>query len=199
MDGTAAPPVPAHPQPEWVKRRRISAADFHRMGEAGILRADDRVELIEGELIAMSPIGRAHVARVMVISQLLFARAAGRCVVSVQMPVRLNDYSEPEPDLALVQGPPQRYLEALPRAADTFLLIEVADTTLAYDTTVKAALYGRSGVAEYWVVDLAARVIRLHREPNETGYAAVRQAAPDEVLEPVLLPGLRLPVADLLA
>lgn len=199
MDGTASPPQPATPPPDWVPRRRLSVRDYHAMGEAGILRREDRVELIEGELIEMSPVGAPHVARLMVMNELLAPQLAGRAVVSVQSPIHLGEFNEPEPDIALVRPPARRYLDALPAPADIFLLIEVADSTLRYDSTVKAALNARHGIAEYWVVDIAGGAVLLHRGPTEQGYSEARRATVGETLEPLALPGLRLAVADMLA
>jgi Uma2 family endonuclease len=196
MDGHAPLPAPLHPQPDWVKRRRLDVAEYHRMAEAGILRPEDRVELIEGELIAMSPAGGAHILRVMRLNRLLGAAVGDRALVSVQSNVRLGEFSEPEPDLALVR--PTYDGAAPPLAAELLLVIEVSDSSLRYDRTTKAALYAQHGIAEYWIVDVAAKAVTVHRAPREGAYAWIRQVAPEDVVEPVLLPGLRLAVADLL-
>ena len=200
MDGIASPPTQAPSQPDWVPRYRISADIYQRMGAAGLFPPDARVELIEGELLAMSPVGTPHVMRVMHLNELLSAAVRGRALVSVQSPIRLSDFSEPEPNVALVHRPANRYAEGLPKPDDIFLLIEVSDSTLLYDKTVKAALYARHGIAEYWIVDVTGPgALIVHRDPKDGAYTVVRDAAPDETLEPLLLPGLRLPVADLLA
>lgn len=199
MDGTASPPQPAPPQPDWVPRRRLTVRDYHAMGEAGILRREDRVELIEGELIAMSPVGVPHAAQLLVMSELLAPQLVGRAVVAMQNPIRLGDFSEPEPDIALVRPPGRRYVDALPVPADVFLLIEISDTTLRYDSTVKAALYAKHGIVEYWIIDIAGHAVLVHRAPTAEGYAETRRATAGETLEPLALPGLRLAVADMLA
>jgi len=199
MDGPTRRAVALPPQPDWVPRRMIHVDDYHRMGEAGILRREDRVELIEGELIAMSPFASPHMMRVIVMTHLLVGACAERALVSVRMSVRLGEYSEPEPDFALVSPAWSHAPKAPPKPEHLFLVIEVSDTTLRYDETVKAALYARHGIAEYWIVDVAANTLIVHREPTEDGYLLKRTAKPDEVLEPILLPGLRLAVADILA
>lgn len=199
MDGHTPREVALHPQPDWVKRRRLGVSEYHRMAEAGILGPEDRVELIEGELIEMPAMGVPHILRAMKLNRLLSAIIGDRAVLSARVPTRLGRFSEPEPDFALVRP---AYLEgatAPPRPEDVFLLIEVSDSTLRYDRTTKAALYARYGIAEYWIVDIQANAVLLHREPRAEGYAVTRQAAPDEMLEPVLPPGLRIGVGDMLA
>ncbi len=198
MDGPTTRAAALHPQPDWVKRRRLDVTEFYRMAEAGILRAEDRVELIEGELIEMPPMGMPHIVRVMKLTRLLVLAAGERAVVSAQIPARLGQFSEPEPDFALVRPGFLDDGTTPPTPADIFLLIEVSDTTLRYDRTTKATLYARYGIVEYWIVDVQNNAVILHREPGEDGYLVTREAAREEVLEPVLLPGLRLPVADLL-
>jgi hypothetical protein len=199
MDGALATPDASGPQPDWVPRRRLTVQDYHRMGEAGILGRDDRVELIEGELVAMSPVGGPHIVRVMKLTRLLVGAVGDRAIVSVQSPIRLGGFSEPEPDLALVRLPAERYLASPPTPPDIFLVMEVADTTLRYDSAVKAALYARHGIAAFWLLDLAAGTVLLHGTPRDGGYADIMPAATDAVLEIAGLPGLQLPVRALLA
>jgi Uma2 family endonuclease len=135
-----------------VKRRRFTVHDYHRMGEAGILHEDDRVELIEGELVEMTAIGTRHFSCVNRLNRLLVMHVGDDAIVSVQNPVRLNEYNEPQPDLTVIR--PRDYLESLPKPEDVLLLIEVSDTTLAYDRGVKLPLYARAGIREVWIVDL---------------------------------------------
>jgi hypothetical protein len=199
MDGAATAPAPTTaPQPDWVPRRRLDVRDYHRMAEAGILRAEDRVELIEGELIAMSPVGGPHMVRAMTLTHLLVRAVGDRAVVSVQNPIRLGDLSEAQPDLALLRPPAARFAGGPPTPADVLLLIEVADSTLRYDSAVKAALYARHGVGEYWVLDVEGGGVIVHRDPRAEGYASVRRAGPGDALEIAAVPGLGLPVAAVL-
>jgi Uma2 family endonuclease len=199
MDGQVARAVSLNPQPDWVPRLKIHVDDYHRMAEAGILSHDDRVELIEGELIAVSPFATPHMMRVIVMNRLLVGACADRALLSVQMSVRLGEYSEPEPDFALLSPDWAQAPKAPPKPEHVFLVVEVSDSTLRYDRTVKAELYARYGVAEYWIVNVVAGEVIVHRGPSADGYRNVRVAAADEVLELVALPGLRLAVADILA
>jgi Uma2 family endonuclease len=176
----------------WVARRPITVADYHRMGEAGILTERDRVELIEGELVAMSPIGSYHHGTVNKLNHSLVSAVGERAVVSVQGPVRLDDLSEPEPDFALLKPRPDFYRDAHPEPADVLLLIEVADTSLSYDRDVKRVLYARHAIPEFWIVDLNAGVVEVCRVPGADGYASVERVCRDGVLEPELLPGIRI-------
>lgn len=182
----------------WVPRRRLTVAEYYRMGEAGILTRDDKVELIEGQLVAMSPIGSGHSGTVIGLNHLLVQAVGGRALVAVQCPVRLDDESEPQPDFAVLKPRPDAYRTAHPRPADVLLLIEVADSSLAYDRTVKRALYARHGIPELWIVDLAAGEVEVCREPRGEGFENVTRTARGAVLEPALLPGAAIPVAGIL-
>ena len=150
-------------------RHLISVDAFHRMGETGILGPQDRVELIDGEIIDMSPIGVLHAAIVDVLAR-HFGRRAGELVfVRCQNPLRLDDISEPEPDIAILRPRADFYMTAHPGAADVLLVIEVADTSLAYDLGTKVPLYARHGIPEVWVIDAATRHTRVFRRPVGNG------------------------------
>jgi Uma2 family endonuclease len=198
MDRPAAPTAEDIASPSWVPRRRITVADFYRMAEVGIIGERDRIELIEGELIEMSPVGAPHINSINALTHLLVRGADGRAIVSIQNPVRLSARTQPQPDIALIRPDSPNYRKTPPLAEDVFLLIEIAAASLRYDVGVKAGLYARHGIPEYWVVDLEARCVLLHREPSQLGYAQRREAKADEVLEPLLLPGLRVAVAEML-
>lgn len=173
--------------------------DYHRMTEAGILSADERTELIEGVVVTMSAIGTPHFVAVLLLDQLLRNAVGTRAVVSVQGPVRLPPRSEPQPDLALLRPPAGRYRAALPGPADLFLLVEVSDSTLARDRDVKAPLYAAHGIPEYWLVDLDARKVLIHREPlrAERRWQSVQPVGADAVLDLATLPGAAVPLAGL--
>ncbi len=175
-----------------VPRRRLSVAEYDRMGEAGILGPDDRVELIEGELIAMAPIGSYHVGSVIGLNHSLVVATDGRALVSVQNPIRLDDHNEPQPDFALLRPREDGYRNALPGPPDILLAIEVADSSLAFDRTVKAPLYARAGIPELWIVDLAGARVLVLRDPSPEGYRDVTEVLGGTVLEPSLLPGVRV-------
>ena len=177
----------------------FTVEDYHRMGEAGILSADERTELIEGVVVTMSAIGASHFVAVLRLDQLLRAAVGGRAVVSVQGPVQFPPRSELQPDLALLHPPVNRYEDALPGPADVFLLVEVSDSTLARDRDVKGPLYARHGIPEYWLVDLNAQTVLVHRDPlpAERRWKSIRPAGRDGVLDVAALPGATVPLAGL--
>ena len=175
-----------------VRQRRFTVDEFHRMAEAGILHEDDRVELLGGEIVEMSPIGGRHAACVREINRLLGRQVGDDLRVDVQSPVRLDEYGAPQPDLAVIRA--RTYGDSLPIPEDVLLLIEVADTSLTSDREVKLPFYARSGIGEVWLVDLNAGVIERHTEPSESGLGLVRRVGRGETLESVALPALALPV-----
>ena len=182
----------------WVARRVLTVTDYHRMAEAGILTEDDRVELIEGELIAMSPIGSDHSGTVNALTRTLVRAVGDRAIVSVQNPVQLDDLSEPQPDFSLLRPRDDDYRRATPRPHEVLLIIEVADSSLAYDRAVKRSLYARHGIPEFWIVNLAAKQIEICRSPAGDQYASISLVGREAALEPELLPGATIPVAVLL-
>lgn len=139
-----------------IRRHKLTVADYYRMAEVGILAPEARVELIEGEIVDMVPIGTRHSAVVTLLHDAIAAAVSGAAQVRCQQPLRLGDISEPEPDLAVVRPHPDRYFDAHPTAADTLLVIEVADSSLAYDRDIKTPLYARHGVPAVWLIDLNA-------------------------------------------
>lgn len=185
-------------QDPLASRRRLSVAEYYRMAEAGILTPRDRVELIEGEIVTLSPAGSPHAGTVKRLNRLLVRLVGDRATVSVQDPLRLGDESEPEPDVALLLPRADDYTAAHPIAADVLLVIEVADSSLLYDRRVKRPLYARHGIPEYWIVNLEAEVVEVHRQPTAGGYAAETSAGRNEVLGLVALPDLAIPGRDIL-
>ena len=168
-------------------RHLISVDAFHRMGEAGILGPGDRVELIDGEIIDMSPIGVLHAALVDALVR-HFGRSAGQSVfIRCQNPLRLDDLSEPEPDIAILRPRADFYTTSHPGPADVLLVIEVSDTSLAYDLGTKVPLYARHGIPEVWVIDAATRMTRVFRDlagGRVAGPLAGSGYATEESLEP---------------
>jgi Uma2 family endonuclease len=155
-------------------RHRLNVDDYHRMGEAGILGEDDRVELIDGELIDMAPIGQGHAGVVNGLNHALFMAFQGQAVVSVQNPLRLDGLNEPQPDVVVLRPREDFYQRGTrPGPDDVLLLVEVADSSLRYDRTVKLPLYARAGIGEVWIVDLRRRVVEVHRGPVGDGYTDV--------------------------
>ena len=180
-----------------VARRPITVGEFLRMGEVGILNPRDRVELIEGELIAMAPIGSNHAGTVIALNDALTAAARGRALVSPQNPVQLSDRSLPQPDYAVLVLCADRYRTAHPRPHEVLLVVEVADSSLGYDRDVKRRLYGRHGICELWIVNLVNGDVEVCRSPGPDGYASITTAGRTDVLEPERLPGARIHVADI--
>ena len=182
---------------DLYQRHRLTVHDFHRMGETGILPVEGRLELIEGEIIAMAPIGSRHAA---IVKQLntLFVRAAGaRFIVSVQDPIILGEHSEPEPDLALIQPRDDFYALALPRADEVLLIVEVADTTLRYDREIKIPLYARHGIPEVWLIDVDGRTLTVFETPADGRYRNERRVRPSGALAPKALPGVEVDLSRL--
>jgi Uma2 family endonuclease len=163
------------PQP-----RRFTVSDYYRMADVGILHPDDRVELIEGKVVEMAPIGSRHATCVDRLTSILSRLAGQRAVVRVQGPVRLDDLNEPLPDVALLK--PRDYSEAHPHPEDVFLIIEVADTTVRYDRGTKVPLYARAGIPKVWLVDLEQGVVECHTSPSLAGYEETRRVGAEEVL-----------------
>ena len=153
------------------QRHPITAEEYLRMGEAGVFAPDARLELIEGEIIDMAPIGPPHAGIVARLNRWFVERAQGRAVVFPQNPIVASQLSVPQPDLLLLHPRADDYTRAHPRPADVFLAVEVADSTLRFDMRTKMPLYARCGFPEAWVVDVAARVVHVHREPGKAGMA----------------------------
>lgn len=175
-----------------VTRRRFTVHDYHRMGEAGILHEDDRVELIEGEIVEMAAIGTRHFTCVNQLNRLLVRGVGDEAIVSVQNPVRLDEHSEPQPELTVLRV--RDYRESLPAPEDVLLLIEVSDTTLSYDRGVKLPLYARAGIREVWILDLPGETIERHTDPSGDGYRHTEQVRRGEALAPLAFPELTLQV-----
>lgn len=178
--------------------RPFTVEEYHRMAQAGILGEDDRVELINGQIVQMNAIGSYHAAVVDRLTALLTSTTAGRAIVRVQNPVRLGDLSEPEPDLALLRPRVDYYRDAHPGPTDVFLLIEVADSSLDYDRATKAVLYAAAGVLETWIVDLEHGHVETLRNPAADGYALRLVVPSGGEVSPLALPGPGLAVADIL-
>lgn len=182
----------AHPVPHL-----LSVRDFYKMGEVGILGPDDRVELIEGALIDMAPIGSPHAGMVTRLTNLFAQLLAGRAVLSPQNPVRLGEHSEPQPDLTVLRAREDFYADAHPEPADVLLLIEVADTSVRFDRETKVPLYARHGIPEVWLIDLNARRVEVHRGPMGGAYRERRFPENTETLGPALLPDVAIALGAL--
>jgi Uma2 family endonuclease len=174
-------------------RRLFTADEYMRMAEVGILGEDERIELIHGEILTMSPIGPRHCTAVDRFNYLLVTALGARAWVRVQSTVRLLPDTMPEPDLAVLRR--QDYSQAHPTPADTLLVIEVAETSLAYDRGRKAALYAEAGILEYWVADTTGEAVEVHREPDGQRYRMSTRLTGADTVSPVAFPDVvvRLP------
>ncbi len=181
-----------------LPRRRFSVDEYHQMAKSGILTEDDRVELIEGEIIQMSPIGHDHAGCVDFFANRLIRILGDDVIVRVQGPIVLGNHSEPEPDVAILRRRPDYYRSGHPTPADVLLVIEVGDSTVELDRQVKAPLYGRNGVPETWLVDLPHGLVLLYRHPGPDGYQIVITARRGDVISPLAFPDLTITVDDIL-
>lgn len=177
-----------------VAKRYFNVAEYYRMTEAGILSEDDRVELIEGEILETSPIGSRHSACVNRLNMLLIRQAGQDTIVSVQNPIRLDEYSEPQPDVALLRSREDFYAEGHPTPSDVLIVIEVAGTSVEYDRDVKVPLYARAGIAEVWLINLPQDRIEIYAEPQNGAYGELRQATRGESIASRIIPALKLGV-----
>jgi Uma2 family endonuclease len=181
-----------------IKRRRFTVKDYYKMAEAGILREDDRVELIEGEIVEMTPIGSQHARCADAINRLLVRGLdPDIAIVRVGEPIRLDPATEPQPDFAVVKPEESGYGERHPTPADVLLLIEVSDTSLRYDKDVKAELYARHGIPELWIVDVNTAVIEVLREPAGGTYQSRHEFTRDDLLSPQAVSSLEMRVSDI--
>ncbi|MGH8934405.1 MAG: Uma2 family endonuclease [Egibacteraceae bacterium] len=185
----------AEPTPEL--RWRFTVDEYERMGQVGIFGEDDRVELLDGEIVNMTPIGPLHAGTVNYLAELLFRRPAGRAIVIVQNPLRLAPYSEPQPDIVVARRRDDYYRLGHPTAGDILLAIEVSDSSLRTDRKIKVPLYAYAGVPELWLADLAGRAVTVHTEPRNGAYAQVRTAHPGESLTPCMIPDLTVAVSEI--
>jgi Uma2 family endonuclease len=179
----------------YPRRHRVTVREYHRMAETGVLSAQDRVELIEGELIDTTPIGPRHADTVDRIVATFSRQAMPGLRIRVQNPLTLGDASEPQPDIAIVVD--RSYAADHPGPTDTRLVIEVSDTTLAFDREVKLTLYARFGMPEVWIVDLPAGQLTVYREPAAGGFRRTIHTNTDDLVSPVGVPTLALRPSEL--
>jgi len=176
---------------------RWTVEEYEELGRAGFFQGDKRVELFNGEIIAMSPIGFRHATAVRLLNNFFAERARHRFEVDPQNPFVLDNLSEPQPDLTLLD-PAVSKARRHPRPADLFLVIEVSDSTVPYDREDKGPAYARNGVCEYWLLNLDACVLEVYREPSPNGYGQTQSFGPDETAAPQAFPDLVIRVGDFL-
>lgn len=181
-----------------IAKHWFTVAEYDRMGETGILTEDDRVELVEGEIIEMSPIGERHAARVDALAELFHEQLQRRAIVRVQNPIQLGSFSEPQPDVVLLKRRDDFYRRAHPTADDVLLVVEVSDTTIEYDRQIKVPLYARAGIAEVWIVNLVDEQIEIYARPANDAYQSKREARRGETINSPGAFNVTLAVDDIL-
>jgi Uma2 family endonuclease len=179
-------------------QHRFNVEEYYRMAETGVLRPEARVELLDGRIIDMSPIGSSHAGTVKRFIRLFNKLARDRWVISAQDPLRLDDHSEPEPDFMLLKPSPDDYTSRHPKPDEVFLLVEVADASLDYDRDEKIPAYGHAGVAEVWIVNLRDQSLEIYREPHFTGYGSKTVLRAGDQVSPQAFPDAVVDVGELL-
>ena len=179
-------------------QHRFTVAEYYRMEETGVLKRDARVELLDGRIIDMSPIGPLHGGSVKRLIRLFSRLSAGRWLVSAQDPVHLGEYSEPQPDLMLLKPVEDDYTSRHPRPEDVYLVIEVADASLDFDRGEKLPVYGRAGISEVWILNLGAKTLEVYREPHFSGYGSIKTFGAADTTFLLAFPEALVQVAEML-
>jgi len=180
-----------------ARRHRLSVAEYYRMAEVGILQPDARVELIDGEIIDMAPIGSRHNAIVDRLARTLQQAVRDLAIVRTQGSVSLGSYSEPHPDIALLRPHADSYFTAQPGASEICLIVEVADSSLAFDRDVKVPLYARHQLAEMWLIDIEHRRLKRHRHPSPDRYALIDEPSLQSPLSVSTIAGVAIDLSTL--
>jgi len=181
-----------------LKRYRFTRADYHRMAQVGILKPRPRVELIDGEIVEMSPIGRRHKASVDRVARIFQLNVGDAAIVRVQSSIVLDDYGEPEPDVAVLRYRDDFYADADETPEDVLLIVEVADSSEAYDRLTKSRLYARYRIPELWVASLNRKQVFVYRDPTPEGYATIQVVGRGESISPLAFPDLQIAVDAIL-
>ena len=181
-----------------LTKRRFTVDEYHRMAEVGILTEDDRVELIDGEIVEMTPIGARHAWCVLCLNEFFVKHLADRALVSPQGPLRLGKNTQLQPDLALLRPPRDAYRKTVPASADVLLVIEVADTSLERDRAIKLPRYAALDIRDVWIVDVEGQAVEVYRAPSPSGYRDAQRVALDGFVSPAAFPDLCVSVAELL-
>lgn len=182
-----------------VTRKQFTVDEYYRLGEAGLLAPDERVELVNGELFTMPPIGPGHAGCVDELADLLRARLPDWCLVRARNPLRIGERSQPEPDIAVVHRRPDYYRSSHPTSADVLLVIEVADSTLTYDREIKAPMYAQASIPEYWIVNLVDAEISVYRYPRAGRHQSVQTLVRGDTLQPLNFTEISIAVTAILA
>lgn len=181
-----------------VLKRLFTVEQYHRMIEAGILQEGDRVELIRGEIVEMASIGAKHAGEINRLTRLFYKKFDDQVLVAPQNPVEVDEYSEPQPDIAVLRPRDDFYTSSHPTPNDVFLLIEVSDSTIRYDRTVKIPLYAEDNIAETWIVDVNAELVEVYRQPSASGYRSLSTYTRGQSIELLAFPGIAITVDEIL-
>ena len=184
--------------PLQLQRHLFTVDDYYDMARTGILREDDRVELIEGEIVDMTPIGIRHASVVKRINHYVASQIREVAIIGIQDPIRLDEFSEPQPDITILKPHPVFYATGHPKPEDVYLLIEVADTSIDYDRETKIPLYSKHGILEVWIVDLTKKIIEVYNLPTQEGYQHIQTFTAGATLSPIAFPDLVLKTSDIL-
>ncbi len=172
--------------------RQITVEEYHRMGDVGILHDDERLELIDGEIIKMTPIGSRHAYCVNRMTEFLVTRLGSRAIVSTQNPVCLGKFSEPQPDIAIIKRSERKYMTRHPDASDVYLIIEFADSSINFDRDVKLPAYAKAGIYEVWIIDLVSECIEIYQEPATSGYKKMNKNKGSDTFAPSSFPDITI-------
>jgi Uma2 family endonuclease len=181
-----------------LPRHLFTVDEYHKMAEVGLLTEDDRVELIDGEIIEMAPIGELHFGHVNRFTHVFNRAFRDRAVLHIQNPVRLGLRREPQPDVTLLRLRDDFYAARMPTPEDVLLLVEIADSSLDYDRNTKVPLYAEAGILEYWLVNLIDDQIIVYRDPGPSGYGVVEVFRRDDAIRPLAFPDVEIAVSDVL-
>ena len=181
-----------------VSIHRFNIEEYHRLIESNILHEDDRVELVEGRIVDMTPIGSKHAACVNRLNEIFSEKLQKRAIVTIQNPVRLTEYSELEPDIAIIKRRPDFYAEQHPQPEDVLLIIEVSDSSLDYDAETKIPLYAKANIQEVWLVNLKENILQIYNEPTPEGYNIMLKRRYNQKISPGCFPDIALTVSEIL-
>jgi len=177
-----------------TQRRLFTVKEYHLMSEAGVFGEDDRVELIEGEIIQMAAIGTRHATCVRRLIRQFRQLPEESAILDVQNPIQLTERTEPQPDVVLLEPRADYYATAHPIPSEVLLLVEVSDSTIDFDRNVKVANYARSGIQEVWLWDLEANCLEVYRDPTENGYTSIQRFERGEIVLPLAFPDFQVSV-----
>ncbi|KER10015.1 MAG: hypothetical protein HY22_06935 [[Candidatus Thermochlorobacteriaceae] bacterium GBChlB] len=180
-----------------ITRRKITVEEYYVMYNAGVFKPDERLELINGEIVKMPAMNAPHIAYVARLSRLFIETFGKRATVFTQLPVILSDDSEPEPDIALLKWKADDYLSGKATASDVHVLIEVADASLLYDRRIKLPLYASAGIPEAWVLNLQDNQLEVYRQPRGNNYAEQRLLKPSEKISLQAFPDVEISLTEI--